>query len=133
MEIGRVTMVRIRRPAPDADVNELLQWFGASIGLFGQRDRDRSCFRLFIELIRSSREGKGLSSDELAYKLHLSRGTVVHHLSTLLDAGMVLHTGSTYMLRAHTLTSLTDDIRRDVERNFAELREIAEAIDQGLR
>lgn len=131
--VGRIDIVRLRKPCADAEANELLQWFGRSLGMFGLRDRDKSCFRLFIELLKSGRGDKALSSDELAYRLRLSRGTVVHHLTRLMDAGIVIKSGNSYLLREHSLVTLVEEIREDMERACDDLRAVAELIDMTLR
>lgn len=137
VDIERITLVRLRKPQPDAGANELLQWLGRSLGLFGLRDRDKSCFRLFIELLKSGRAGKGqakgLSSDELAYRLRLTRGTVVHHLGTLMEAGLVVKSGSSYLLREDSLASLVDELREDLVRACDDLHAVAEEIDRAIR
>ncbi len=133
IEVGRIDIVRLRKPQQDAEANELLQWFGRSLGMFGLRDRDKSCFRLFIELLKSGRGDKALSSDELAYRLRLSRGTVVHHLTRLMDSGIVVKSGNSYLLREHSLVTLVEEIREDMERACDDLRAVAELIDMTLR
>lgn len=133
VKIGRIDIVRLRKPRQDAESNELLQWFGRSLGMFGLRDKDKSCFRLFIELLKSGRGGKALSSDELAYRLRLSRGTVVHHLTRLMDAGIVIKSGSSYLLREESLVTLVEEIREDMERTCDDLAAVAERIDRSLR
>ncbi len=124
----KITIIRLRKT--DAhDVNKELQWLGNSLGLFNLRDRDSSCFRVFITLVRTARQNKPLTSDEIAERLHLSRGTVVHHLTRLIDSGMVIHERKGYILRESNLQNLITDIRRDAEGMFAELQKVAEEID----
>src|SRR3989344_7938323 len=80
----RITIVKIQKPMRQ-NINEELQWFGNSLGLFGLRDKDQSCFRIFIELLQATKSKEGLTSDEIAYKLDLSRGTVMHHVNKMID------------------------------------------------
>ncbi|MDP3699091.1 MAG: helix-turn-helix domain-containing protein [Nanoarchaeota archaeon] len=126
--IRRVTVVRIRRGA-EGNVNADLQWLGNSLGLFGLRDKDSSCFRIFITLVR---KGDAVSSDEIAERLNLSRGTVVHHLIKLMDSGIVVREKERYLLREQSLLRLIDDLKRDTESVFAELREVAKEIDERI-
>ena len=49
----RITIVKIRKPVT-TDVNEELQFLGNSLGLFNLRDKDKSCFRVFIELLKAA-------------------------------------------------------------------------------
>jgi len=127
----RVTIIRFRKPLKK-DVNEELQWFGSSLGLFNLRDRNSSCFRIFIELVKSSRKKKPLSSDELAYKTGLSRGTIIHHLNKLIGSGIVVNEKSRYILRVENLKVLVDEIEKDIKRACSDLKEIAKNIDEEL-
>ena len=132
MFVRRITIVNIRRP-PRRSVNDELQWFGSSLGLFGERDRDKSCFRIFIELIKAVKSSGGLSSDQLADRLQLSRATVIHHLNTLMEKGVVRHEGNFYVMRGEKLALLVDDLHRDMERTIAEMKQAAEELDRMLQ
>ena len=66
--IKRFTIIRIRK-IPSQDVNQELQWLGNALGLFNLRDKDKSCFRLFIELLKAAKMRVPLSSDELALNI----------------------------------------------------------------
>ncbi|MBI4152347.1 ArsR family transcriptional regulator [Candidatus Woesearchaeota archaeon] len=129
----RITLVRIRKaPQETADVNQELQWLGTSLGLFNLRDRDSSCFRVFITFIQKAHHNEPASSDEIAEKLNLSRGTVVHHLSRLMDAGLVLREKEGYVLRETNLAHVVKDIQRDVQEMLVELERVAKEIDERL-
>lgn len=127
----RITIINIRKPV-QKNINQELQWLGSSLGLFNLRDKDKSCFRIFIELVKNTKRDQALTSDELAYRLELSRGTVVHHLHKLLDSGIVVNEQRGYMLRNNSLQELMDEVEQDVKRTFSELRKIAEDIDKDL-
>jgi len=114
------------------NVNQELQWLGSSLGLFNLRDKDKSCFRVFIELVKNAKKGVPLSSDELAYKLGLSRGTVIHHINKLLDSGIVVQVHKGYILRVGTLRELIDEVEKDLRRTCDDLKKMAEEIDQSL-
>lgn len=107
-----------------------LQWLGNSLGLFGLRDKDKSCFRIFITLVKKA--NSPLSSDEIAERLNLSRGTVVHHLIRLMDSGIVMREKEGYILREQSLLRLIEDVKRDTESVFAELQEVAKEIDERI-
>jgi len=128
----RITIIRITRPA-EPSFNEVLRWFGDSLGLFHLRDKDKSCFRIFLELLKSAKTGVGLSSDEIAEKTSLSRGTVVHHLNKLMEAGLIVQQRNRYYLRDPSLESLLNHLKRDFENTFEELRSAAREIDNILR
>lgn len=73
-----------------------------------------------------------LSSDDLAEKLQLSRGTVVHHLHKLLDSGIVISEGKKYLLRQDKLELLVEEIRKDLWRTCEDMLKMAKAIDDAL-
>lgn len=127
----RITIIRSGKPK--GSVNEELKWFGSSLGLFGLRDRDSSCFRIFVEMVKSSMDKKALGSDEIAYRLSLSRGTVVYHLNKMIEAGIVISEKRRYMLRVNNLEILIDEIEKDTARACTDLKEIAKKIDKELR
>jgi predicted transcriptional regulator len=127
----KITIVKIRKPTTD-NVNDELQFFGNSLGLFGLRDKDKSCFRVFIELLKAAKRKQPISSDELAYRLGLTRGTVVHHVNRLMESGIVVHEGNRYFLRVDKLESLIEEIRKDAMRTIDDLEDIAKEIDTEL-
>ena len=131
MYVQRIIITTIRKPRANS-LNDELQWFGNSLGIFGERDKNKSCFRMFIELIKAVKQEQGLTSDELAQRLGLTRATVVHHLNTLMERGIVLHRQNEYIIRGDKLSALVEDIQRDVERQLVEVRKAAEELDRLL-
>ncbi|RME32043.1 transcriptional regulator [Candidatus Woesearchaeota archaeon] len=131
MRFRKITIIQTSRPS-EATVNEQLQWLGGSLGLFNPRDKDKSCFRIFITLIKSTRRGRELSSDELAALTGLSRGTVVHHLNKLMSAGIVETYRGKYVLRVGQLHELIDKLEDDLRKTVSQLRAVAADIDKRL-
>lgn len=127
----RITIVKRRRNIGQ-NVNEELQWLGNSLGLFNLRDKDSSCFRIFITFIKKVKKDKPISSDEVAEQLRLSRGTVVHHLIKLMDAGLIVREKEGYLLREDNLRKVIEEMKRDVVKVFQELDEVAKDIDERL-
>lgn len=131
MVFRKITIIRppaIREP----DVNELLQIIGGSLGLFSMRDKDKSCFRIFILLLRGAHEHQGLTSDELADHLGLTRGTVVFHLKKLIAAGIVESHRNRYLLTVDSLSGLVAKVEADVQKTLAALRHTAEEVDRRM-
>ena len=124
----RITIVRIR--SPDKALNPEIQWLSESLGLFSERDKDRSCFRLFLAILQSK---KPRSSDELAYKLNLSRATVIHHLSKLIATGLVVIEEDKYVLRAKNLEHTLKKMKLDVLSAYEEMENMAKEIDKKLQ
>ena len=126
-EFKSITIVRIRRPKIK-DLNHDLQWFSRSLGLFKSRDKEKSCFRVFMELLKEN----GLSSDEIAFSSNLTRGTVVHHLHSLIESGLVTKRKNKYYLTTDNLESLIKELKRDVESTLDNLKETAKFLDKQL-
>lgn len=127
----KITIIKKRKPQ-EKDLNNDLQWFSESLGLFGERDREKSCFRVFLELIKATKRKKALSSDELALRANLSRATVIYHLKRLQESGLVIPSENKYVLRVGNLESLTYEIKKDMIRSFEDIQEIARDLDEEL-
>jgi len=127
----KITIIKMNKPEKK-DLNKDLQWFSDSLGLFTERDKERSCFRIFIELIKGTRRGNIYTSDELAYKTNLSRGTVVFHLNKLIESGLVAYEQGRYILRVNNLEDLIKEVKKDMNRVFEELQFMAEELDDEL-
>ena len=130
-EFTKVTIIRLRKPTAK-DLNEDLQWFSNSLGLFTERDKEKSCFRIFVELIKAARKNQALTSDQLSARTHLSRATIIHHMARLIESGLVIHHEGKYLLRVDNLETLVEEIKRDVLRAFEDLHTMAEELDDQL-
>jgi len=130
-EFRRLTIVKIRKPAKK-EINQDLQWFCSTLGLFGLRDKNSSCFRIFVELLKAAKGSRTISSDEIGYRLGLSRGTVVHHLNRLIDSGLIIPDKNGYVLRVSNLGELVEQIKKDTDTVFQNLRDIARDLDEDL-
>ncbi len=131
MRITKVTLVRQESMAEE-NVNNLLLLLGQSLGLFGYRDKDKSCYRIFIILVRALQADVRLSSDELALQTGLSRGTVIHHLNRMMDAGIVTNFRNKYFIDYENLEALIADIRKGVDEVFDQMSTLAKRIDSTL-
>ena len=127
----RITITQVRKPVKK-NLNEELQWIGSSLGLFNPRDKDKSCFRIFIEMLKATKVNKPMTSDQLAYKTGLSRGTVVHHLNKMRQAGLIITSEGGYLLRVGKLEAVIDEIQKDMNRACDDMRKIARDIDDKL-
>lgn len=119
----------VKNSTPEKMLNSEVQWFSESLGFFSKRDKDMSCFRIFLEILKNR---KPISSDELAYKLHLSRATVVHHLRKLIAAGVVVVQDNKYILRDKNLSLTIKKVKGDLLSTYEEIENIAKEIDKRL-
>lgn len=131
MRITRFTIIR-EGAQPKNNINDLLLLFGERLGLFTLRDKDKSCYRIFITLVRALKRDIKLSSDELAIQTGLTRGTVVHHLNRLTSAGIIVSQANKYYIPYDSLEDLVDDMRNQVNKMFDNLSVTAKEIDKAL-
>ena len=115
-------IIIVRKERPREDLNEELQWISDSLGLFNERDKERSCYRIFVELLK---EKKPLRSDDIALNSRLSRGTVVFHLNKLMESGLVINEENKYKLREKRISFLIKRLRKDILSTLKEIEEIA--------
>ena len=130
MQFKKITIIRTQIPK-EMKINEQIQFFGGSLGLFNLRDKDKSCFRIFIVLIKHLKKD-GLTSDELASKTGLTRGTVVHHLNKLMDSGIVINHRNKYILNVDNIQGLIQRIKKNVNQTLNDLDEVAKELDREL-
>ena len=124
-----IRVTRYRKPR-EMEVNDEFQFFSESLGLFNDRDKEKSCFRIFLELIKSSNDDIVLSSDDIAEKSHLSRATVIHHINKLMDSGLVISKKEGYLLRVNNFNELLDELRDELNKTIENLRDTARNIDK---
>lgn len=111
------------------NLNQKIQWFSKSLGMFNKRDKEKSCFRIFINLLKNKQP---LSSEQIAKFSNLSRATVIHHLSKLTDYGLVVEKNKKYLLREKNFEGLTQKIEEDILSTFKKLKKISKEIDNQL-
>ncbi len=122
-----ITVKRVKRPKT-SDLNNDIQIISQSLGLFSKRDKEKSCFRVFLEIVKN----KGMNAEEITLNTHLTRATVIHHLNFLIKSGLIIKKGHKYFLRGETLEGLIKEISKDMEKNFSELDKLAKNIDSEL-
>ena len=120
------------RILPTVNYENDLEWICRSFGFLEPRDKRKTAYRIFKEIVEAARYNKGLTSDELAQKLNLTRGTIIHHLNKMIKSGLVIHQEGQYKLRGRSLANTVEEIERDIHRVFENIHKVAEAIDNTL-
>lgn len=127
----KIHLKKIRTPAPGSLTGDI-DFICQSFGYFSQRDKNNTAGRIFRLLVKDTSEGEGLTSDEIAEELELSRGAIVYHLNNFISAGLVIKEKNRYRLRSQSLQKSIEEIRQDAQRIFNEMLKIAEEIDEEL-
>jgi predicted transcriptional regulator len=127
-----ITVKKVRSPAPGS-LNNDIDFICKSFGYFTLRDKQDTAgkiFRLFVKECCSNAEG--LSSDNIAEKLSISRGSVVHHLNNFIKTGLVVKENNLYRLRSSSVQKSIEEVLLDINRIFTQINKIALDIDEKL-
>ena len=128
----RIIIRRIRSPAP-GDINNDIDYICRSFGYFSQRDKQDTAGKIFRLLVKdASEKALGLTSDEIAEKLDLTRGAIVYHLNNFITSGLVIREKNRYRLRSASMQRSIEEIKNDVDRMFKHMLRIASDIDEQL-
>lgn len=119
---------RRQKPAQEPKLDSLMEEFAQCIGLQGPRDKDLSKFRIFKVLIKEKEQ----SSEDLSQKLNLSRATVLHHIETLMKRGIIVRERRSFRLSSTSLFDVTNEMERQMDEFFEELKDLAKRIDEEL-
>ncbi|MAG52336.1 MAG: hypothetical protein CMH62_00060 [Nanoarchaeota archaeon] len=120
----------VKKEKPRLERDEELQWISNSLGLFNSdRDKERSCYRVFVELVDKKTP---LRSDDIAEHSRLSRGTVVFHLNKLMESGLVINVDNKYKLREKRISTIIKKMRKDISQHLKEIEEIAKDFESKL-
>jgi predicted transcriptional regulator len=121
----------VRKP-PTAEYQADLEWFCRTFGFLESRDKKKTAYFIFKALVEATVHNNGLTSDELAEKLSLTRGTMVHHLNKMMKSGLVIFHEGKYKIRERSLKNTVEEIKRDVGRVFENVLNVSETLDQTL-
>lgn len=136
MSVNEETLADFRllavRKLPVVDVDKDFEWICRSFGFLESRDKKKTAYHVFRYIIESSTQKNGITSDELAENLQLSRGTIIHHLKKLGKSGLVIYHEGKYKLRGTSLKNTIQEVQRDVNRIFEDLENVSTTIDELL-
>ncbi len=122
-----ITIKKIKKPK-NSDLNQDIQMISHSLGLFTKRDKEKSCFRVFVEILKN----EGLTAEKITLNTNLTRATIIHHLNSLMKAGLVVKKRHNYFLRGNSLSGLIKEISKDMNKTFNDLDKLAKNIDNEL-
>ena len=130
-ELGRFLIIDLRR-LPTKNLNEDIDWIARCFGFLETRDGAQTAARIFKTLLNSTKEGDGLTSDELAEKVGVTRGAIIHHLNKMMNSGLIIIQSGQYKLRGRSLRRTVVEVRLDLIRVLEKIEDIASCIDDEL-
>jgi len=119
------------RQYPEEDRFEDLRWICHALSIVTPRDTQETVVSVIHTIIVS--EQRRLPSDEIAQRVGISRGTVIHHIKRLIRAGLVIQNGNYYELREFSLERTIERVREDVCRFIEDIMEIGKSIDKSFK
>ena len=129
--LKQFTIRKLREPV-EKQLDKDIEWVCNSLGFVGSRDQDKTAYKILKALIKSAKEGKGLTSEELTKKVEPTIGSVIYHLKKLIKAGLVIKIESAYELRMKSLMSTIEEIEKEVTLALADIKDIALDVDNKI-
>lgn len=128
----RVLVKKVRSPAPgnlDIDIDYICR----SFGYFSQRDKYDTAGKIFRLIVKEAcGDTRGLRSEQIADRLKISRGAIIHHINNFISTGLVMKEHNSYRLRSASLQKCIEEIKEDIDRIFNQMIKIAIDIDDKL-
>ena len=119
-------------PISESNTNEELHWISQALGLFNSRDNEKSCHRIFIQLVKAKKDNKPLSSQELADLSHLSRATVLHHLDKLIESNIAKEINHKFILIDPNMNSIILRLKKEMNEFMDEMDRVSKKLDKEL-
>lgn len=129
--LKQFTVRKLREPI-EKNLDKDIEWICNSFGFITPRDQDKTALKILKALIKSAKESKGLTSEELTKQVEPTIGSVIYHLKKLMKANLVVKLGSAYELRMHSLLATVNEIEKDITMTLADIKQIAEDIDNKI-
>lgn len=111
------------------EIDEDLSALCRMMRIMSDRDIDGTLPQVLKAMMMEGR-GKLVGGSDLSRSSGLNRITVIHHLKRLEGAGFVRRQEGKYVLRVQSAEGMLIEFRKEMERHFSEMDEIARQIDE---
>ncbi|WP_406656894.1 winged helix-turn-helix transcriptional regulator [Methanolobus sp. ZRKC2] len=128
----QILLIKLEKPR-EKKLDQDIHWLCNSFGLSSGRDTENLATKIVIDLLEqiSDNEEK-VSSEKIAESLEINPSRVNHHVRNLINSGLLYRERRKLCLRGGSLKAAVQEMRKDSERMFNELEEIAEEIDRQM-
>lgn len=125
-------IVKKLRTPTEKQLDKDIEWICNSFGFISTRDQEKTAFRILFALIKATKEGKSITSEDLTNQVEPTRGSVIYHLKKLMKAGLVVKMGSGYELRMNSLLATVEEIEKEIGLTLTAIKKIAKDIDKEI-
>ena len=122
--------IRVLEKPDDKDIDKMLKWFCAVLGLSSGDDKDSIEEQILRKFALSAQQNTGLSSSELKFDKYIARSTVIYHLKRFKDVGVIVKKGRKYYLRANEMSKVIEEIEYDIDREMQRMLDTAKEFDR---
>ena len=109
-----------------------IHWLCDSFGFVSGRDTARMSSQILIELLGQMASRQRTTAELLADHLSVTAARVNHHVRHLIDRGLLYRDKRAILLRGGSMKEAVEAMRKDANRIFDELAEIAEDVDAAV-
>ncbi len=121
MDGQHITLNALAKPHTERKIDWVCESFGFESAL------SNSIIRELIPLLTLQ---PSVSSEELARRLDISQARLNHHIRNFVLAGILAREKKRIILRGSSLQGMVREIRKDAERIFDTIEEVARIIDE---
>jgi predicted transcriptional regulator len=125
-------VVRQLKEPTGKKLEEDIKWICNSLGFMNPRDQDDTAFNILKALVKSAKQGNGMTSEELSKIVEPTIGSVIYHLKKLMKAGLVVKLGSAYELKMNSLLTTIIGIQKEINTTLTDVKKIAKDIDDKI-
>ncbi|MFA6213793.1 MAG: helix-turn-helix domain-containing protein [Candidatus Micrarchaeia archaeon] len=121
----KTEMVAKRGEGPEEELVQLCR----KMRLMSERDTDAT-LPLVLRVMMVHSRGQPVGGSQLSELSGINRITIIHHMKRLEGAGLVRREEGKYILRVRSAEDMILEFRKEMERNFAEMDEMARDFDE---
>jgi len=127
----QIILRKLEKPKA-ADTITDIDWICKSLGFGCGRDTERISAKIIKNLLEDVSQDGHSSAEELANELNIACQRVNYHLRALTEAGFLYRQRRLIFLRDGSVKAAIEEMRRDANRIFDRMAEIADEVDASL-
>jgi len=128
----QIILINLEKPR-EKKLEHDISWLCNSFGLSSGRDTENLATQIVTDLLKQlAMKEERVSSDKIAEDLDVTPSRVNHHVRNLINTGLLYRDRRALYLRGGSLKAAVREMRKDSDRIFDELEEIAEEIDRQM-